>query len=263
MSKIVVESVTIARKVDLGQGIFVVDMAPFSKTGSIRPGQFVHIRIPGSDVYFRRAFSVYDTNPREKSISVIFKVFGRGTSLLAQLHEGDELDILGPLGNSFKLPSKRETVIFAAGGIGLPPLYLLARRLIEKNYDPKKMFFFYGGASRTDLVEMKRIKKLSVRLFPATDDGSFGFAGLVTEAITSEIDKVNGRFRIYACGPEAMLKAVDLLAREYHIPGQLSLEAPMPCGIGICLGCVLPLRAGGYTRVCREGPVYNVGEVIL
>jgi dihydroorotate dehydrogenase electron transfer subunit len=113
------------------------------------------------------------------------------------------------------------------------------------------------------LLDLKRIKRLGILLFPATEDGSAGYKGLVTGAIRQELARLNGHSKIYACGPEAMLKAIEDLARAAEIPGQLSLEAPMPCGLGICLGCVRPLRSGGYTRVCREGPVYDIGEVIL
>jgi dihydroorotate dehydrogenase electron transfer subunit len=263
MSKIVVEDLSIIKKTDLGRDNYVMVLAPFSRINAVRPGQFVHVKIPGTDVFFRRAFSVYDVNPGEKSIRIIFKVFGRGTRLLAGLRKGDSLSVLGPLGNGFDFPSKRETVILAAGGIGMPPLYLLAKKLLEKGFDKTKLLFFYGGASGADLVDLKRIKRLGLRLLPATEDGSLGFKGVVTDVIRDQIRGIDGKFRIYACGPEGMLAAVNKLAGELRMPGQLSLEAPMPCGIGVCLGCIRPLAAGGYTRVCREGPVYDIGEVLL
>lgn len=263
MNRIVVENVMLARKADLGRDNFVFDLTPFSKTKSVKPGQFVHIRIPKSNIFFRRAFSVYDVDPEKKRISIMFKIVGRGTSSLAQMRQGDELGLLGPLGEGFELPSKRETVILVAGGIGMPPIYLLAKRLLEKGYDNKRLLCFYGAASKADLVDAKRIRRLGLSLYLSTDDGSYGFNGVVTEAVKKTINIADGKYRIYACGPEGMLKAVDTLAREYQIPGQLSLEAPMPCGIGICLGCIRPLTAGGYTRVCREGPVYDIGEVLL
>ena len=98
----------------------------------------------------------------------------------------------------------------------------------------------------------------------ATDDGSSGFKGFVTQAAERFLKEHNSTpYRLYACGPEPMLKAVETLSDRFRIPGQISLEAPMPCGIGVCLGCIRPLKAGGYTRVCREGPVYDIGEVEL
>nr|MBN2276871.1 dihydroorotate dehydrogenase electron transfer subunit [candidate division Zixibacteria bacterium] len=263
MSKIVIGYSEIIKKTDLGRGNFIMEIAPFSKARNIKPGQFVHIRLPDTNVFFRRAFSIYDYSPEQKTIKIIFKVFGRGTKLLAGLHRGDRLDVLGPLGNGFRLPGRRETVILVAGGIGMPPIYLLAKILTEKGFDQKRLLYFYGGATRDDLVELKKIRQLGVRVYPATEDGSLGFRGLITGALVDVIDSRQGKFRMYACGPEGMLRAVDELAGKMGIPGQLSLEAPMPCGIGICLGCIKPLRVGGYTRICREGPVYEIGEVIL
>ena len=116
---------------------------------------------------------------------------------------------------------------------------------------------------QVDLADTKRIKRLGVRLYLSTDDGSAGFGGLITDAIKNKLPDIKGQRRLYACGPEGMLKAINNLAGELQIPGQMSLEAPMPCGIGVCLGCIRSLTGGGYTRVCREGPVYDIGEVIL
>lgn len=145
----------------------------------------------------------------------------------------------------------------------MPPMYLLAKRLIEKKYDKKRILFFYGGNTGDDLIDLARIRRLGVTIKPSTIDGSVGFEGLITSAIASELPEIRGRKRLYACGPGGMLEAIDALGRKEKIPGQVSLEAPMPCGVGICLGCILPLREGGYTRVCREGPVYEIGEVLL
>ncbi len=263
MSKIVVEKSEIIKIKKLGRDYSVISIAPFSKLKTILPGQFVHVRIPDSNIYFRRAFSIYDVNPKNQSFDLIFKVFGRGTRLLAAMREGETIDILGPLGNSFRLPNHTSTIILAGGGIGMPPVYFLARRLIDKGFEKKRILFFYGGNSKDDLVDTARIRKLGIRIIPSTVDGSVGFKGLITSAIEKELPKIAGQKVIYACGPEGMLKAIDALAIKENIPGQVSLEAPMPCGIGVCLGCIRPKREGGYTRVCREGPVYDIGEVIL
>lgn len=247
----------------LDRNCYFMKLGPFSKTTSIKPGQFVHIRIPDSRVYFRRAFSVYDIDLKNRTLDILFKAIGRGTTLMSGYKKGDVLDVLGPLGNGFRLPGKRETAILAAGGVGMPPLYFLAKHMIHKHYAPERIFFFYGGKTKADLVDLGRIKKLGVKLFLSTDDGSFGFRGFVTEAIRQILEKETRAFRIYGCGPDEMLKAIDNMARRYAISGQYSLEAPMPCGVGVCLGCIRPLAIGGYTRVCREGPVYNIGEVLL
>jgi dihydroorotate dehydrogenase electron transfer subunit len=263
MSKIVVEQTEIIKKSKLGNSFYSIRLASFSKAARIVPGQFVHVKIPNPEIFFRRAFSVYDVDGASGTIEILFKAIGRGTAFLAELHKGDRLDIIGPLGNGFSLPKKNEKIILAAGGVGMPPLYFLARTLINKNYDPRKIHFFYGGAKKSDLIELNRIKKLGIDLITSTDDGSFGIKGFVTVAINGFLEKNPDKYRLYACGPPGMMKAADNLALEKNIPGQLSLEAPMPCGIGVCLGCIMPLRKGGNTRVCREGPVYNIGEVLL
>ncbi len=263
MSKIVVENLSVIKKKKLAPGYFSIRMAPFSKVKSIRPGQFVHLQIPNSNIYFRRAFSIYSANIEEKSFEILFKVVGRGTSAMALIRKGDKLGVLGPLGTVFRKPKRNELIGLTAGGVGIPPIYYFARYLIEKGHNPEKLFFFYGGRERTDLVELTRLKKLKLNLILTTEDGSLGIKGLVTSALEDWICRNDSKKVIYACGPEGMLKAVDRLALKYNIPGQLSLEAPMPCGIGVCLGCIRPLRTGGYTRVCREGPVFDTGEIIL
>jgi dihydroorotate dehydrogenase electron transfer subunit len=208
--------------------------------------------------------SVAGVNADTGEIEIIFKIVGRGTALLSRLRKGDPVNILGPLGVSFERPRKGERVIIVAGGIGFPPLLFLATHLIAKGHDPRKIDFFYGGRCGADVVECSRIRRLGVNFHPTTDDGSYGLKGFVTKHVEELIQAENrGRSRMYACGPEAMLRVVDSIGVKYGIPGQVSLEAPMPCGIGICLGCVVELRKGGYARVCVDGPVFNIGEVVI
>jgi dihydroorotate dehydrogenase electron transfer subunit len=262
MTKATCEDTFIIKKRDLKNDYFSFVFAPFSQTSKIKPGQFVHLRLPSTDVYFRRAFSVAATFPKKKEIEVIFKIFGRGTKILGGLEQGDHVDMMGPLGKSFTLPEKSDKVIMVAGGVGFPPLMFLAEEMIEHGYNPKSIEFFYGGRSGKDLVERNRIKKLGVNLRLVTDDGSLGDKGLVTKPVENYIKKHSKEsLRIYGCGPVRMLNAVDNLGLKYGIPGQLALEALMPCGVGICLSCVVALKAGGYDRVCVDGPIFDIGVV--
>jgi dihydroorotate dehydrogenase electron transfer subunit len=222
------------------------------------------VRLPHTDVYFRRAMSVAAIDAKKQEIEIIFKVFGRGTTLLSQFHKDQSIDILGPLGVTFTLPKKSERVIMVAGGVGFPPLMYLATDMIERGYDPKKIEFFYGGKSEGDIIERPRLKKLGMNLHIVTNDGSAGTKGFVTHPVEKFLqDHADEKLRMYGCGPEAMLKATNDLGIKYQTAGQLSLEAPMPCGIGVCLGCVVKTTAGEYVRVCVEGPVFNIGEVQL
>ncbi len=256
---------SIAKKRDLKNGYYSFILNANGIAKGCKPGHFVHIQLPDSNLYLRRAFSIASANANKDEIEIIFKIFGRGTKIMGALHKSDCLNVLGPLGNPFKMPNKNDTVIMVAGGVGFPPLLYLAETMIEKGYDPKNIFYFYGGRSKEDIVEHSRIKKLKLNLIPITDDGSFGVKGLVTTFVEKMLlEKTDLKTtRMYACGPEGMLKTVDDLGLKYNVSGQLSLEAPMPCGIGICLGCVVLLRNGEHARVCCDGPVFEIGEVLL
>jgi dihydroorotate dehydrogenase electron transfer subunit len=262
MIKATCEDTFIIKKRDLKNEYFSLTFAPFSLTSKVKPGQFVHLRLPSTDVYFRRAFSVAAIFPKKKAVEIIFKVFGRGTGILGKLDEGDHIDILGPLGRQFTLPEKNDRVIMIAGGVGFPPLMFFAEDMVKRGFKARSIEFFYGGRHKKDLVEHKRIKKLGVNLHLVTDDGSLGDKGIVTRPAEAFIKKhTESNMRIFGCGPVRMLKAVDDLGLKYRIPGQLALEALMPCGVGICLSCVVPLKAGGYDRVCIDGPVFDIGVV--
>lgn len=264
MTKVACVDTILVGKRNLKNNYYSVTFAPFPPARRSLPGQFVHLQLPSSDLYFRRAFSVASVNPDSNEIELIFKVFGRGTRILSTLRRGDPVNLMGPLGKSFELPRKNRTTIMVGGGIGFPPLLFAAEVMVKNGYDPAMIEFFYGGQTATDIVERSRLKRLGLRFNPVTDDGSLGTKGLVTEAVESYISQSRPQqLRMLACGPEGMLKAVDQLGLKYNVKGQLSLEAPMPCGLGICLGCVVELTNGTHARVCREGPVFNIGEVNL
>jgi dihydroorotate dehydrogenase electron transfer subunit len=258
------EDTTIIKKRHLKNNYFSLIFGPYSRAPECRPGSFIHVRLPSTDVHFRRAMSVAGVETGVNNLEIIFKVFGRGTTLLSRLRPGDHVDILGPLGGTFRPPHAGERVIIVAGGVGFPPLMFLAGDLIANGFDPGQIEFFYGGRSSVDIIERSRIRKLGTPFHPATDDGSFGKTGFVTEHLETFLKAHSDEaLQIYACGPEGMLREVDRLGQKYGVPGQLSLEAPMPCGIGVCLGCVVPLTKGGYARVCVDGPIFNIGEVLL
>jgi dihydroorotate dehydrogenase electron transfer subunit len=201
------------------------------------------------------------------------KVFGSGTAQLACKNQGDFIHIVGPLGNGFsKLPADRE-IIMAAGGIGLPPLFFLARESIALGFPPEKITFIAGARNKSELFDEKGIHELGTNLTICTDDGSAGRKGHVLSVLEKDIDKA-AKPIVYACGPSAMLKAIDNFLVQRNLSGYLSLESLMPCGYGICSGCavmVVPPSDRGPTddnrqyhlkRVCIEGPVFKSGEVI-
>jgi len=249
-------------KRDLKNNYYSYTFSPYKSAKKCKPGQFVQLQIPNSNLFFRRPFSISSITP-DGDIELIFKIFGEGTELLANASKGDCVNLLGPLGMPFVFPKKNEKTIIIAGGVGFPPLMYLAVEMIAKGYDPKSIEFFYGGRTTDDIIEKNRIKKLGVNFHPVTEDGSFGTKGLVTKPVEDFIHSSNTKMRIYSCGPTGMLKAANALGLKYKIPGQLSLEAPMPCGVGICLGCVVLKNDGTHARVCIDGPIFDIGEIDL
>lgn len=239
----------------------------FTETQKIAPGHFVHVKTaPGADPYFRRAFSIADYDPGTKKLEIIYKTIGRGTTLLSHKKPGDEIDLIGPLGTTFSPVRKNRTAVLVAGGVGFPPLYFLAKHLLQRGHAGSNILFFYGGRNQADLVERQRIKKLGVTFIPCTDDGTLGQRGFVTAAVAEQLTHFEpSNTMIFGCGPEPMLAALQTLAMERGFSGELSLEAPMPCGVGVCLGCIKPTLANPreYVRVCHDGPIFKLGEVQL
>jgi dihydroorotate dehydrogenase electron transfer subunit len=228
-----------------------------------RPGQFIQIRVAeatNTDPLLPRPISLYRIDQAQGAIEIIYKTVGRGTALLAADRAGQTLEILGPLGNGFTVPENAATIALVGGGVGMPPLFGLSESL-HRSRSQLTIHLFYGGRSRSDLLELERWHELGVTIYTATEDGSCGAAGLVTQIFTERLQQVAYQY-LAACGPKPMLRAVQQLALEYRLPGELSLEAHMACGVGACLGCTCH-TAQGYRRVCVDGPVFNLSEVKL
>ncbi len=211
------------------------------------PGQFINIEIKG--FYLRRPISVCDYN--ESTITIIYKVVGDGTKAMMNMKNGEKLDVLTGLGNGFNINKNTKTPLLIGGGVGTPPLYNLAKKLIEKGSKPTVVL---GFTSKADVFLEEEYKALGCNVYVSTNDGSYGTKGFVTDIIKDLKDYDY----YYTCGPEPMLKAVynNVLAE-----GELSFEERMGCGFGGCMGCSCKTRAG-YKRICKEGPVLEKGEVL-
>jgi dihydroorotate dehydrogenase electron transfer subunit len=232
------------------------------------PGTFLHIKPTreGSDPLLRRAFSIFDYDEKEEAVEILYKVFGRGSYILSHVRTGETLDTLGPLGRGFDIPEPDRKLIMIGGGVGIPPVYLLAKCCLRASFPAEQITFLCGFAAKTDLVLAERVDQLHIQTEFSTDDGSYGYHGYVSELLKKTLDEgVDGPMtNIYACGPEGMLRAVKEVAREYQARCYLSLESIMPCGVGTCLGCVVQKTGEErYLRVCREGPVFDASEVEL
>lgn len=224
-------------------------------------GQFVHIKVDDSiDPLLRRPISICDINHNKKQFTMIYRAEGKGTMLLSKKQANDLVDVLGPLGNGFPVEEvgNSETALLVGGGIGVPPLYNLSKRLVQKGI---KVIHVLGFQSKEAVFYEEKFSELG-STFIATVDGSYGDQGFVTDVIKSK----QIRFDVlYACGPTPMLKALDAGYKDKK--GFISLEERMGCGIGACFACVCHLQedptGSSYRKICSDGPVFPLGEVVL
>jgi len=235
------------------------DLANFSQ-----PGQFVNVKV--TDNYMpllRRPFSIHGVNRQEKWFEILLQVIGKGTELLSKYQIGKDLDIFGPLGNSFSLPVRSNHAILIAGGLGIAPLLFLAKELTHKNFS---VTLFWGNKTKEAFCSLEDFEELGLCYFLATEDGSLGFEGKITELV--ELKKENfqkSNSVIYACGPNPMLQKIKEFAHQSQIPCQVSLETIMACGFGVCLGCNVTSTniSEVYKYVCKDGPVFYSSEIDL
>ncbi len=210
------------------------------------PGQFINIKIDG--YFLRRPISVCDWD--DKSITIIYKVVGAGTLVMSRMVKGDTLDVLTGLGNGYNTFKSGESPLLVGGGVGVPPLYGLCKRLVAEG---KKPTVVLGFNSADDVFYEDEFKALGADVYVATADGSYGEKGFVT----SVISRLDYSF-FYTCGPEPMFRA---MAKVMKTEGQYSFEERMGCGFGACMGCSCKTLTGNK-RICREGPVMESGEII-
>ncbi len=224
------------------------------------PGQFVHIKTGlDNEPLLRRPISIHDIAQNDGVLSLLYKVVGTGTALLSRIQAGARIDLMGPLGNGFKLPPAGVRVLLVGGGIGIAPLVYLVRKLNEIKC---QITVLYGELHSDRLVALDKLLEFNAQVITATQDGSQGYKGLVTDLLETEIDS-NAIDYIYTCGPEAMMAKVFDFARKKEIPGQLSFEEYMACGVGACLGCAKKLRADdiNHAKICVDGPVFSFEQV--
>ena len=228
---------------------------------SARPGQFVHLRVPGLDAHLlRRPFSMYRITGSD--VLLLYKTVGAGTRAMNELKPGDTVSLMGPLGRGFPL-DRAGTPLLIGGGYGAAPLSFLAERL------PRKGLVFLGGRTASDVLGLEDFKRLGWPVEIATEDGSLGTTGLVTAVLDRWLD-AHGKSdapELFACGPDGMLKALAQRAVKRGLTAWLSMDRHMGCGAGVCLACVIRVRkpeGGGeaWSRVCKDGPVFEAREIV-
>ena len=242
------------RPVDALSKVYQMELSGCSEEQ--RPGQFVNIELDG--LFLRRPISVCDW--KDGVLTLLYKLVGKGTALMATLQPGARLDVLCSLGNGFDIDITALTrpdvpaltrPLLVGGGIGTAPLYLLARRLKERGASPTVIL---GFNTASEIIYEKEFKALGLRTLVTTVDGSYGTPGFVTDALPL---LASGYDYCYACGPMPMLRA---LAPKLASPAQFSLEERMGCGTGICMGCTCP-QLTGTKRICKDGPVFRLDEI--
>lgn len=256
---------------ELCAGVFSLLLEAPAIARRVKPGQFLNVRVSsGLDPLLRRPISVCDVE--RNRVRLVFRVVGRGTAMLSHVRAGDELDVLGPLGRPAPELHHKE-ILLCGGGIGTAPLLFLARRLRPAN----RLRVCVGARTKVELLLVREFRALKTRVTLATDDGSAGFHGMVTELAGSEVRSQKPRAKsqssggrkadsgqpsvVFACGPRPML--ADLVKRLDPIPIWGFVEERMGCGTGICYCCALPKKSGGHVRFCEEGPVVRLNEVVL
>ena len=235
---------TITKNVKLTDNVYLMELK--GDTEGIRCGQFVNIKLDG--LFLRRPISVCDCIG--DLLTLIYKVVGRGTELMSRMTVGESLDLLTGLGNGYDTAPSGDRPLLLGGGVGVPPLYMLCKRLVAEGKHPTVIL---GFNTADEIFYADEFKALGAEVIVATADGSAGVKGFVTNAM----EGVDYSY-FYTCGPEPMLKAVY---KATTTSGQMSFEERMGCGFGACMGCSCKTITG-YKRICKEGPVMKKEEII-
>ena len=246
----------IQQVIELENKIFLLKIFSPEISRIINPGQFLNVLV--TRTYYpllRRPFSVCDVE--EDYFYLMFNIFGEGTRLLSKKHPGDLIDVLGPLGKGFNLEGDFKTAVIVAGGLGAAPFPYLIRKI----KDNKNIHSFIGGRTQSDVI-LHGMKNIHI----STDDGSLGFKGTVVELLKDQIDIVKEtKAKIFACGPNAMLRTLKDFCIENVFECEVSTECAMACGFGICQGCPIEgvKNPDKYLLVCKDGPVFNIKDVVI
>jgi len=253
------EKAPIIAKETLTRDVFRLTVHAPRIAASAVAGQFAMIRVQETlDPLLRRPFSIHKISA-DGSVSFLFKVVGKGTRVLSSLNPGMNINLIGPMGRGFTLTSSGSFSMIG-GGMGIAPLYFLAQQHlgVDRAHDNPPVLL--GAQTQAELLQLaEEFNELGYPVHTATDDGTLGHHGFVTELLDDIITRVS---QIYVCGPMPMMRIVANKCLKAGVACQVSLETHMACGLGACLGCTFPATAGGYKHVCKDGPVFSAEEVL-
>lgn len=246
----------VEKVIELKNHIFILKIFSPEIASIINPGEFLNVRATDSNYpLLRRPFSVCDVEG--DFIFLIFNILGEGTKILAHKHQGDLIDLLGPLGKGFNLEGDFDKAIIIAGGLGVAPFPYFIRKIAGS----KEVHSFIGGKTDKDIITYG-MKNITI----STDDGSLGIKGNVVELLEQNIENhKNEKIKIFGCGPNAMLRKLRELCINHNLDCEVSTECAMACGFGICQGCPIESvnHPDKYLLVCKNGPVFNIKDVVI
>lgn len=256
------EMMLIESQIELSPRIFELTLKGELVNQMETSGQFLHIRVPQSDLLLRRPISLAEVNRENGTCKVIYRVDGCGTRAISELTKGEKIDVLGPLGNGFNTDfvQEQDVIFVIGGGIGIPPLYELGKRLKAQK---AKLVFLQGFGTKEACFYKQEFSELGM-LMIATDDGSYGYKGHTGHLIEKALKVYPNPAGVFACGPTGLLRTVES-SFENHPHVYLSMEERMACGVGACYACVCQSKEDPTVnkKVCDEGPVFKSGEVII
>jgi len=254
---------TCIRQTPISESIFRITCETSSPIRVFKPGQFIQLRTSsGYDPLLRRPFSIHRFNKENNTFDILYRVLGKGTQWLLKVKEGTVLDAIGPLGNNFKINDDFTHAFIIVGGMGCAPVFFLINELLKLK---KHVTLLWGARIKNEIFDIELLQDSGVDVQIATEDGSLGHHGLVTDLLQSCLETIDDgkHTRGFTCGPVGMLRNVQSLVSDTSFNWQVSVEERMACGVGVCLGCAMQMKSGGYKMTCTHGPVLDLREVLF
>lgn len=251
-------SVSVLNQIQIASDIYQIELKALDLARQCQAGQFVHLKVSdGIDPLLRRPFSIHRRNLDSGTITLLYRVVGKGTQIMHSTPQGCGFDILGPLGNPFELRKNFSHALIVAGGMGIAPVFFLIDALLENN---KSVELLWGTRKKEEFFQLDALRKAGVQIHLATEDGSMGHSGLVTELIKPHLENHTDSLQGFACGPYRMLKEIQCCIKDTDSEWQVSMEERMACGVGVCQGCAVSTPSG-FKMVCSDGPIFNLSEI--